>query len=724
MTFTKFSRQVKCDGHQPVCGPCGKRSKSVSCIWAMDFSRTPSASADYIRRLEDQIKLLEARNSQGSQTSPSCNPSSNSASEDLSVETVSSHRATTSASPTSATWLSTVSWEEYPSMNPPEMSTNQWQSSSAPTTSPGLVPSFQELSKSIDTVCTSSNYLSHNIVVDHNHRTSVIEKLFAQSFMQEVEKVVTEKIGEASTHASNILSFDLNISSSRIPTHESQQIDLDYTLPTREQADSLIKSYFENVHILYPFLDKLEFRKEYEKIWSRDNYKSDQESLICLINSVFAISSRQTRTSVSNHENMAAIFCRRAQGFLNIQECSVRSVQSYLLLALYFQNMGESRTCWLYVGNAIRTGQMLELHLPETSERIVKTQARNSLRKAWHACVIMDGEISMLYGRPSMIDPQAAATIPVPLIVEEDDYQPRYNEEDTIGRSQAHTADFYKSCIELYNIFYAILLDLRHGKSDRNLKKGRCTSENVSSAGTTAAILNLQERLSNWERDNPEHLRIEQHPKYNDLNAVSTRRTVFLHQSFPRYLHIQLLLLAPVLQQLIGTEFQKKTERIRLGSLLSHRISLQCAIVCVKTAQEAIDTVHFRETSGSNEFSPWWCNVIFLYKSATVLIAGGLCPSVVAEVAEASIHESFYKATAILRQYTTFNSLVLRLVTVLDILFQIVPQEFSRLKKASERVDAEARPPSPDDDSSAATFQYWCPIKPLRHAASAHQDAF
>lgn len=528
-----------------MCGPCEKRSKSVSCTWATDFSRATSASTDYIRRLEDQIRLLEARNSQGSQISPSSNPSSNNASEDLSIETISGHRATTSASPASATWLSTVSWEEYPSMNTPEMSTNQWQSSSATTNSPRLVPSYQELSKSIDTVCTSSSYPSHNIVVDHNHRTSVIEKLFAQSFMQEVEKVVIEKIGEASTHASthasNVLGFDLNISPSRIPTHELQQRNLDYNLPTREQADSLIISYFENVHVLYPFLDKLEFRQEYEKIWSCDNYKSDQESLICLINSVFAISSRQARTTVSNHDNMASNFCRRAQGFLNIQECSVRSVrsvQSYLLLALYFQSMGESLPCWLYVGNAIRTAQMLGLHLPETSERIVKSQARNSLRKAWHACVIMDREISMMYGRPSMIDSQAAAAVPLPLLVEEGDYQPRHNEEDNIERSQGHIADFYKSSLELYNISYAILLEFRYSKPDRKLKKGPYTSEKISSPGTSISIINLQERLSNWERENPEHLRIEQHSIYNDLRPVSTRRTVFLHQRYElRYMH-------------------------------------------------------------------------------------------------------------------------------------------------------------------------------------------
>ncbi|TGO59234.1 hypothetical protein BOTNAR_0166g00020 [Botryotinia narcissicola] len=126
----------------------------------------PLSNVTYTR-LEDQIKLLEARNSQGSQISPSSNPSSNSVSEDSSVETISSHGATTSLSPASATWLSTVSWERYPSVDTPEMSTNQYQSNSAPTFSPGPVPSFQELSKSID--------------ADQCYRQTLCPKFYARS---------------------------------------------------------------------------------------------------------------------------------------------------------------------------------------------------------------------------------------------------------------------------------------------------------------------------------------------------------------------------------------------------------------------------------------------------------------------------------------------------------------------------------------------------------------
>jgi hypothetical protein len=192
-----------------------------------------------------------------------------------------------------------------------------------------------------------------------------------------------------------------------------------------------------------------------------------------------------------------------------------------------------------------------------------------------------------------------------------------------------------------------------------------------------------------------------------------------------RHLHVHLLLLRPILQRFVSFEFRIKDKAIPFGSLLSHRISIQCAIASVLIAQEAIDTIYLREATGSNEMkdlSTWWYNVIFLYTSATVLIAGSLSPSVVAEVSKDSIHDSFHKATGVLRLYTTFKPSLLRLITVLDILFQIIPQKFSRPKKASQRVESNMESSTSNRAKNAATFQYWCPIKPVSGTLSTFQD--
>jgi hypothetical protein len=181
-----------------------------------------------------------------------------------------------------------------------------------------------------------------------------------------------------------------------------------------------------------------------------------------------------------------------------------------------------------------------------------------------------------------------------------------------------------------------------------------------------------------------------------------------------------------MLQSFITSELQNKGEALPVGSLLSHRVSLQCAIVCVKMAQEAIDTIYINEGISSNEMrdlSAWWCNTIFLYTSATVLIAASLCPSVVAEVSENSIYDSFHKAIAVLRQYTNFNSSILRLTTALHVLSSIIPKHFSKLKQAAaQQTETSADVVTSGDTFTAATFQYWCPIRPNRRQASPLTD--
>lgn len=180
-----------------------------------------------------------------------------------------------------------------------------------------------------------------------------------------------------------------------------------------------------------------------------------------------------------------------------------------------------------------------------------------------------------------------------------------------------------------------------------------------------------------------------------------------------------------MLAAFVAFEFQNKGESVPFGSLLSHRISLQCAIVCVKIAQEAIDTIYIGEAAGSNEtrdLSAWWYNAIFLYTSATVLIAGHLSPSVVAEISEESIHDGFNKAVAVLSQYATFNTSFQRLVVVLHILFQIIPPKYTRLRQASQRGETNTELPPSDDANTAATFQYWCPVKQFRRTPSHLHD--
>jgi len=90
--------------------------------------------------------------------------------------------------------------------------------------------------------------------------------------------------------------------------------------------------------------------------------------------------------------------------------------------------------------------------------------------------------------------------------------------------------------------------------------------------------------------------------------------------------------------------------------------------------------------------APWWYNVLFLYTSATVLLAARLSPSIVSELSEESIVEGCQKAIAVLEGYGTFSNSIKRLVTTLRLLYNAVPRQYSRLRQNPSLQDAVKNP--------------------------------
>lgn len=349
--------------------------------------------------------------------------------------------------------------------------------------------------------------------------------------MQEVEKAIIEKLGGISQAALSGLGQSHKNPFSIPPSYDSRQKDLGYPLPAREKADSLLSSYWNYVHVLYPFLDKSQTEEEFDKIWKQEISITGQKSFLCLLNSIFAISSRHVRLAGPDHEHLAATFCLRAQEFLDIESCSIRSVQSYLLLALYFQSIDDPRKCWMFVGLAIRTAQILELHRIERSEREPDSRTRDLLRKVWHGCVLMDREVSMIYGQPCMIDPKTAAAIPLPTI-EEETFKLGHVQSHTTEARQTHAADFYTHCLGLYDILYDVLLHLYSSKSPRQSENGGFYSEHFSPFQANTLIVELEERLSKWESRIPNYYKTGSKSVYSSINGLLVRRRVILRQRY------------------------------------------------------------------------------------------------------------------------------------------------------------------------------------------------
>lgn len=150
---------------------------------------------------------------------------------------------------------------------------------------------------------------------------------------------------------------------------------------------------------------------------------------------------------------------------------------------------------------------------------------------------------------------------------------------------------------------------------------------------------------------------------------------------------------------------------------MSHRVFLQCAVVCVRISQEGIDTVYNQRASRVEDvgsLSSWWYNVLFLYTSATVLIAAQLSPSILSELSEASILDSWRKAMEVLEGYGAFGPSIRRLITTLRLIFDTVPHQYSRQRQQPLPIEIDVTSPSDQNQAYEGTASlHWPPCNSI-----------
>jgi hypothetical protein len=110
----------------------------------------------------------------------------------------------------------------------------------------------------------------------------------------------------------------------------------------------------------------------------------------------------------------------------------------------------------------------------------------------------------------------------------------------------------------------------------------------------------------------------------------------------------------------------------------------QCAILCVQSAQAAIENAYSQLPKDPGLMGPlpaWWYLVFYVYAAATVLLATRLRSFITAEISQQSVDQSWAHALEILRRYESCSTSAKRCVAVLEVLFDRVPQDFERQRQ-------------------------------------------
>jgi hypothetical protein len=208
------------------------------------------------------------------------------------------------------------------------------------------------------------------------------------SFMKQVKDAVASRLSLPRQEVSSA-------SYRAMDMHRHDQFAAEYfVLPPRRIVDNMMDVYWNEVHVLYPFLCRPRFTQACRNIWNGDGKGLGEHLIYCILNTIFAITCQVHKRRAPEQKTAdAEIYMHRATRLLQVDVLaggSMELIQALLLLGQYMQSTEHSHSCWMVTGLAIRTAQGLGMHMPQTSASLIRQDDREMARRLWHGCVFMD----------------------------------------------------------------------------------------------------------------------------------------------------------------------------------------------------------------------------------------------------------------------------------------------------------------------------------------------
>ncbi|RSL48295.1 hypothetical protein CEP51_015649 [Fusarium floridanum] len=601
------SKKTKCDGVRPVCSTCRRRQQTSStCTWGFRKVRGSSVSREYLSRLEHRLQDLE--------------------NERRPFET------------------------------------------SALDMSPNMLEERAD-----DDQDMQQNNAMLGLMQDEKSRTlQAHSNSSVSSFMSYIRNVLDHHLASRATSAEP--KRTTKMPQPQPVTSSDQLTNIDVVLPPRRRADHLFDVYWRCIDPLYPFLDRDQMDSMHQRLWAGESLGKDTKTFVCLLNVVFSLSCNlDPRMEPEERGTNAAVFYRRSQALLNfsgLQNRSVLTVQCFLLSGQYLQSTNKSQQCWMSVGLAIRVAQSIGLDLAATSAEAPTTTERETMRKVWHGCILMDRTLSMTFGRPFMITPEAAIAVPMPMV---HDYEGPCNchlvafKSDATNECDLH---FFTEALKLYELMGEALLTLYDTSAVDEAAK---VDEYTVYFGSQAAMImgqvcEVDDKLHRWHSRLPVHLRSDSDVSKSTIHKRQS------HILFLRFHHTRILLLRPILSRFCANRL------VDLSETLPWKIALHSSVSCVSAALETVEfyesTIGNRSIHDCEDLLPaWWHSTFYIYSAATILVASQLHPELAAEVGVGRILHGCQVSVELLRSFQGFGDHAMRCATAIGLLLEHVQRK-------------------------------------------------
>jgi hypothetical protein len=155
------------------------------------------------------------------------------------------------------------------------------------------------------------------VIGEQSHGHGFFGSSSAGSFMTQIKSAIDAKVGSASRRPSFTGTIKASLFTTSPTTHTGGKgiASIEYVLPPRKTADSLVGVYWELVYPLYPFLDRPLFEDAYQSVWSGAESTTDERIFMCTLNVVFALACQLSESVTPEKREDSAIASARLLGY-------------------------------------------------------------------------------------------------------------------------------------------------------------------------------------------------------------------------------------------------------------------------------------------------------------------------------------------------------------------------------------------------------------------------
>ncbi|OHF03724.1 hypothetical protein CORC01_01043 [Colletotrichum orchidophilum] len=389
-------------------------------------------------------------------------------------------------------------------------------------------------------------------------------------------------------------------------------------LPERWLADSLLHSFWEFVHPVFPILHRPSFIASFEAVWQPSRGRPparDHTDVVfhATLSIVLALGGQRTdQVSVSEQVRLAESFYKQSVKLVSVDtldHSSLQVVQLLLLRGIYLHYTQHADRCWNTVGVALRVAQGLGLHSQgdrATSESQVKREMR---RRVWHCCLTLDRLTATTFGRPVLMSRQYS--VPPPEAID-DEHLSETSEGLQPPRRPSYLAFFIHS-VALFDVLSDILA--------RFYTDGDSALEQRPSS--LSDVLQLSSKLDDLGSSFPTYLREDANLTQLDENL---RGCLQMQANILKLLWIRLLLLRPLLlaEAKHGRRPGTSSTPGAMPPTLRESLGHSANVLCLSTAHGVLQELY--EKLGSVRQNSAWHVLLFTFAAASTLVVATLCP--------------------------------------------------------------------------------------------------